>query len=92
MITAVVMINCDVDSIPEVAQAIADIDGVVEVYSVTGDVDLIAQVRVSSYEQVEEVVTAGVAKVDGVRSLTTHLAFRAYSKSDLDAAFHLGLD
>lgn len=92
MITAIVMINCNVDSIPEVAQAIADISGVVEVYSVTGDIDLIALVKVSTYDDVEDVVTGGVAKVAGVRSLTTHLAFRAYSKSDLDEAFHLGLD
>ena len=39
MITAIVMINCAVESIPEVAQAIADIPGVVEVHSVTGDID-----------------------------------------------------
>lgn len=92
MITAIVMISCDVDSIPEVAQSIADIPGVVEVYSVTGDIDLIALVKVSSYGDVEDVVTGGVAKVSGVRALTTHLAFRAYSRSDLEEAFHLGLD
>ena len=92
MITAIVTINCSVDSIPEVAQTIADIPGVVEVHSVTGDIDLIARVKVRDYEDVEDVVTAGIAKVPGVKSLTTHLAFRAYSKSDLDEAFRLGLD
>ena len=92
MITAIVMINCAVESIPEVAQAIADIPGVVEVHSVTGDIDLIARVKVSQYEVVEGVVTDGIAKVPGVETISTHLAFRAYSSSDLEEAFHLGLD
>ncbi|MCU1589446.1 MAG: putative transcriptional regulator, AsnC family, partial [Frankiales bacterium] len=46
MITAIVNVNCAVDRIPEVAQAIAELDGVSEVYSVAGDVDLVAMVRV----------------------------------------------
>ncbi|MGN6300494.1 MAG: Lrp/AsnC ligand binding domain-containing protein, partial [Angustibacter sp.] len=46
MITAIVLVQAEVDRIPEVASAIADLDGVTEVYSVTGDVDLIAMVRV----------------------------------------------
>ena len=43
---AVVLIQCEIDAIPEAAQAIADIDGVSEVYSVAGEFDLIAIVRV----------------------------------------------
>ncbi len=92
MITAIVMVNCEVELIPEVAQAIADIPGVREVHSVTGEIDLIARVKVTAYEDVEGVVTSGIAKVPGVKSLTTHLAFRAYSRSDLEEAFELGLD
>ena len=92
MITAIVMVNCNVELIPEVAQQIADIDGVIEVYSVTGDIDLIARVRVEEYDQLAEVVSDAIAKVPGVEKLSTHLAFRAYSKSDLEEAFHLGLD
>lgn len=86
------MINCEIDSIPKVAQAIADIPGVVEVYSVTGEMDLIARVKVPKYEQVADVVSDSIAKVAGVTSLSTHLAFRAYSRTDLEEAFHLGLD
>ncbi len=92
MITAIVMVNCAVDSIPEVAQTIADIPGVIEVYSVTGDIDLIARVKVSNYEDIEEVVSGGIARVKGITSLSTHLAFRAYSSTDLEEAFHIGLD
>ena len=36
MITAIVLIDCATDSIPEVAEALADLPGVSEVYSVAG--------------------------------------------------------
>ncbi len=92
MLNAIVMINCEVNQIPEVAQSIADMEGIVRVYSVTGDVDLVALVSLPKYEDLAEVVTDKVAKVPGITKLTTHLAFRTYSSSDLEAAFHLGLD
>lgn len=92
MFTAIVLIRTDVDSIPEVANRIASLDGVSEVYSVTGDVDLIAIVRVRKYEDLASVVADRIGKIEGVRSLDTHIAFRAYSDVDLEAAFHLGLE
>jgi DNA-binding Lrp family transcriptional regulator len=90
VITAIVMVTAATDQIPEVAQAIADIDGVSEVYSVAGDVDLIALVRVREFEQVAEVIAGRVNKVAGVLDTQTHIAFRAYSKHDLEAAFAIG--
>ena len=41
MVNAVVLVGCEIDDIPEAAQAIADIDGVSEVYSVAGEYDLV---------------------------------------------------
>jgi len=87
MITAIVMVAVEADKIPEVAQQIADLDGVSEVYSVAGDVDLIAVVRVREFDQVAEVIAGRLSKVDGVVHTDTHIAFRAYSRHDLDAAF-----
>jgi len=92
VISAIVLINADVDRIPEVAEAIADLDGVSEVYSVTGDVDLIAIVRVRQHEDFADVIADRLNKVPGVLLTQTHIAFRTYSKVDLDAAFSLGLD
>ena len=92
MITAIVFVNADVDRIPEVADAIAAIEGVSEVYSVTGQIDLIALVRVRRHEDVADVVADRLNKVTGVNSTETHIAFRAYSRHDLEAAFSLGLD
>ncbi|MEW9527887.1 Lrp/AsnC family transcriptional regulator [Microbispora sp. NPDC049125] len=91
MVTAIVHIKADVDRIPEVAQAIAEIGGVSEVYSITGEFDLLAMVRVQRYEDIAEVIPGRVNKVAGVRHTETHIAFRTYSRHDLEAAFSLGL-
>ncbi len=90
MITAIVFIRADVSRIPEVAEEIADLPAVSEVYSVTGAIDLIAMVRVVGHEQIAEVVADRLNKVPGVVSTETHIAFRAYSAHDLEAAFSLG--
>jgi DNA-binding Lrp family transcriptional regulator len=92
MITAIVFVNADVSRIPEVAEAIATLEGVSEVYSVTGQIDLIAMVRVRNHDDVATVVADKLNKIDGVLETETHIAFRAYSKHDLESAFSLGLD
>ncbi|MBB3082151.1 Lrp/AsnC family transcriptional regulator [Geodermatophilus sp. SYSU D00742] len=92
MITAIVMIDAATDAIPEVAEAVADLDGVSEVYSVAGTVDLIAVVRVREFEQIADVVAGRINKVPGVLETDTHIAFRAYSRHDLEAAFAIGFD
>ena len=92
MISAIVLINGDVDRLPEVAQAIAELEGVTEVHSVTGDVDLIAMVRVRQHDDFADVIADRLNKVDGVVGTQTHIAFRTYSRHDLEAAFSLGFD
>lgn len=92
MITAIVFVQADVSRIPEVAAAIADIDGVSEVYSVTGQIDLIAMIRVKNHDDIASVVADRLNKVEGVVDTETHIAYRAYSRHDLEATFSLGLD
>ena len=92
MITAIVFVKADVARIPEVAEAIAALEGISEVYSVTGQVDLIAMVRVREHEDVATVVADSLNKVEGVTATETHIAFRTYSRHDLESAFSLGLD
>jgi DNA-binding Lrp family transcriptional regulator len=92
VITAIVLIQAEVDRIPEVAEALAELDGVSEVYSVTGDVDLIALVRVRRHDELADVIADRVGKVAGVRHTDTHIAFRTYSQHDLEAAFALGFE
>ena len=92
MITAIVFVNADVARIPEVAEAVAALDGVSEVYSVTGQNDLIAIVRVRAHDEVADVVADQVNKGPGVTATETHIAFRTYSRHDLEAAFSLGVE
>jgi len=92
VITAIVMISASTDSIGEVAEQIADIEGVSEVYSVAGHVDLIAVVRVRQFDDIASVIAGQINKVQGVIDTETHIAFRAYSRHDLDAAFSIGFD
>ena len=92
MVNAVVLIQCEIDEIPEAAQAIADLDGVSEVYSVAGEWDLVAIVRVQDQEDLAKVIPGGVAKVEGVERTETLIAFQVYSKHDLEAMFSVGFE
>jgi DNA-binding Lrp family transcriptional regulator len=92
MVTAIVMIKTDVDRIPEVAQEVSGLDGVSEAYSVTGEWNLIAIVRVRAHEELAEVIPGRLNKIPGIVRTETHIAFRAYSAHDLEAAFSLGLE
>ncbi|MGC4758523.1 Lrp/AsnC family transcriptional regulator [Micromonospora trifolii] len=91
MITAIVLIDCATDAIPEVAENLANLPGVSEVYSVAGHVDLIAIVRVREFDQIAQVIAGSISKVEGVLNTESHIAFRAYSQHDLEEAFAIGL-
>lgn len=91
MIGAFVLITADAERIAELGAELADIPGVTEAHSVTGDVDLIAVLRVRTHEEIADIVTRRIAKLGGVRTTRTMIAFRSYSGADLDAAY-AGMD
>ncbi|ATQ31802.1 AsnC family transcriptional regulator [Rhodococcus ruber Chol-4] len=90
MIHAIVLIHADAHRIPETAQAVADLAGVDKVYSCAGDIDLIALLRVRDHEEIAEVVTRGINKLEGVAKTATHIAFQSYSSADVEAGFSIG--
>jgi DNA-binding Lrp family transcriptional regulator len=92
MITTVVLATCDIHQIPETAQAIADIDEVSEVYSVAGDFDLVIMVRVREHDDLARVVSEEIAKVPGVQRTQTLVAFKVFSRHDVESMFSLGLE
>lgn len=92
MVNAVVLVQCEIDEIPEAAQAIAGIDGVSEVYSVAEEFDLVAIVRVPNHDDLARVIPGGVAKVESVMRTETLIAFQVYSKHDLEALLNIGFD
>jgi DNA-binding Lrp family transcriptional regulator len=92
MITTIVLATCDVARIPETAQAIADLDEVSEVYSVAGDFDLVIMVRVREHDDLARVVSEGIAKVPGITRTQTLVAFKVFSRHDVESMFSLGFE
>ena len=92
MITAIVLIKAAVDRIPEVAEAVAELDGVSEVYSVAGEVDLVAMVRVREHDDLADAIAGRLNRVTGILQTHSLIAFRAYSRHDLESAFSLGAE
>jgi DNA-binding Lrp family transcriptional regulator len=91
VVTAIVLVKADIQLIPEVAEQVAEITEVSEVYSVTGEFDLVAMVRVRAHDELADVIPGKLNKVPGVTHTETHIAFRSYSRHDLEAAFSLGV-
>ena len=92
MVSAIVLLTVERDRINSVADAIADLDGVSEVYSIAGHYDLAAIVRVKTNDDLAAVVTERIRKIGGITSSETLIAFRVYSRHDLDRMFSIGLE
>lgn len=92
MVTAFVLINVVRDRISKVADALAGLPDVSEVYSVSGRYDLLAVIRVPDVDQLSRIVTEELLVVDGITNSETMLAFRAYSRFDLERLFSIGVE
>jgi DNA-binding Lrp family transcriptional regulator len=90
MVSAFVLIRAEPARIADLASELIDIEGVAEVYSVTGDEDLVAIVRVRHHEDLADVVTRHIVERPGILSTRTMIAFKAYSRHDLEAMWSLG--
>jgi DNA-binding Lrp family transcriptional regulator len=90
MVTALVLINAERDRIAPAAQEILQIQGVTEVYSVAGPYDLVAVIRVKEDEDLAKIVTEDLVAVKGLLKTNTLIAFRQYSRLDLERLFSLG--
>ena len=90
MTTAVILLNCERGQVNAVAEKLAAIPGISEVYSVAGRWDLVAMIRVRKNEDLAPLVTARMLQVPGIRETETLIAFQAFSRHDLEAAFSLG--
>lgn len=92
MITTIVLATCDIHRIPETAQAIADISDVSEVYSVAGDFDLVIMVRTRTHDDLARVVSEEIARIEGVERTQTLVAFKVFSRHDVEALFSVGFE
>lgn len=86
------MINVQRSFIPQTAQKLLEIKGIREVYSVTGDYDLVAIVSVAEYDELAEVVTERLAAIETITKTQTMVAFKVYSRADLEQSWQIGVD
>ena len=91
MVTAIILINTERTKINDVAEQLAEMAGVSEVYSVSGKYDLIVIVRVGSNDDLADLVTKKMLRIDAIVNSETMLAFKAFSRHDLEAMFSVGM-
>jgi len=90
MVTAIVALKVERAKVADIASQLAELKHVSEVYSVSGRFDLIAMIRVRDAELLADTVTGELLKIEGILDSETMLAFRAYSRHDLEAMFSIG--
>jgi len=91
MVTALVLLEVARDKVNSVAETLADMEGITEVYSVAGRYDLTVIIRVKDNDQLAELVTNHMLKVEGILKSETLVAFRVHSRHDLESMFSIGL-
>jgi len=91
MVTSIILIKTERSQINKVAETLAEMEGVSEVYSVSGNYDLVAIVRVETNEDLATLVTDRLLAIGAIVKTETMLAFKAFSRHDLEAMFAVGL-
>jgi DNA-binding Lrp family transcriptional regulator len=92
MVNSIVLLKVGRGLINQVAQQLAELNGVAEVYSVGGQYDLVAILRVADNEALADLVTEHMLKVEGITYSETLIAFRAFSRHDLESMFSIGME
>lgn len=92
MIHAFVNIKSERNAINSITQKLLDIKGVTEVFSVTGEYDIIAIIRVPSHEDISKIVTENILELEDIITTNTIIAFKAYSKHDLEEMWSIGFE
>ncbi len=91
MVTSIILIKVERKKINEVAEQLAEMPGISECYSVSGNYDIVAIVRVANNEELAELVTRKMLSIDAIQKTETMLAYKAYSRHDLEAMFNIGM-
>lgn len=92
MVTAIVLIQARHGQTKAIAEALAAFPEISEVYSVGGSYDVVAVVRVKRNEDIADMVTERMVEVAGIERTETMIAFKTYSRHDLESVFSLGIE
>ncbi|MBL7971501.1 MAG: Lrp/AsnC ligand binding domain-containing protein [Prolixibacteraceae bacterium] len=90
MINAIILINAERTKIKSVAEQLVSLDGITDVYSVSGRFDLVVVIRLPHADDLAELMTEKVIKVEGITKTESMVAFKTFSKSDIANMFELG--
>jgi DNA-binding Lrp family transcriptional regulator len=90
VVTAVILFTIAREHIKDVGEQLASMPEVSDVFSVAGKFDLVAIVRVRANEDLADLVTDRMVRLTGIKETETLIAFRAYSRKDIEAGFSLG--
>ncbi len=90
MVNAIILMTVERSKINETAEELAAMEGISEVYSVSGNYDLIAMARVQRNEELADLVTKKLLKIDSILKTETMLAFKTFSRHNLEAMFSIG--
>ena len=91
MVTSIILIQVEKSKINEVAEQLAETKGISEVYSVSGKYDLVAISRVRTNDELADLVTKNMLSSPFIVKTETMLAFKAFSRHDLEAMFSVGM-
>ena len=89
MVTFIILLDVRNDKITEIAEQLAAMPEISEVYSVTGNYDLVVIVRTHSNDDVAELVTNRLGPIEGIEQTDTMLAFKTFSRHDLESMFSI---
>ena len=71
MVSAYVLINCDIGSEEDVISHLKTIDGVKEVHGTFGAYDIIAEIESDNKENLRDAITWKIRKIERIRSTLT---------------------
>jgi DNA-binding Lrp family transcriptional regulator len=92
VLTAVILVKSTREGLGNLGPKLAGVEGIAEVYTVTGEWDFVAIARVREHDELAEVVTQALTKLEGIERTQTMVAFQQFSAHDLEAMFGLGVE
>lgn len=90
MINAIILINAERTKINAVAEQLVSLQGITEVYSVSGRFDLVAMIRLPHNDDLNELMTEKVIKVEGIIKTESMVAFKTLTRQDMASMIEFG--
>jgi len=91
MVTSIILMHVVRGTVNTVAENLAEMEEISEVFSVSGKYDLVAIIRVQDNDSLADFVTEKLSKIESIVDSETMLAFKAFSRNDLEEMFALGM-